>query len=403
MGNLRSEIFSSAIRLRCFRATCQEGRLRRGGCATVIALGLLIYCCGLGAPKSRAADGPDGLAILKQSASAYQGLKSYRADITLQSIDGSNVAERKLTETGSGASLRSEDADPKGRLRVRDGRTEWTLDRATNEYTKTGATNAAAGMIAQLAQVDQNVKDASMDDEELYWRNGTPVKVYIVEVTRTSWPADAPASAQWVTYTIDEQTHEIYKAMTYTSGATEVALYTLTQRNESVPSAAFAFRPPASAKEVSSLPAEQFRYRSILGMEAPDFSLKTAAGRSYSLHDFRGKAVVIDFVASWCPPCLAQTPYIQQVNDAYSPNDLEVFALDVGESADQTNEFALNSNFTFPVLVGAEPDVTEKYFVGDYPTTYVIDRTGHIVFKATGTDNPGGFLAAVKSAIIGKD
>lgn len=402
MRNLRSEIFSSVIRLRCFRTPCQERRLRRGGRATVTVLSLLIFSCALGAPQSRAADAPDGIAILKESASAYQGLKSYRADITLQRIDSSNVAERKLTEKASGASFRSEDADPKGRLRVCDGHSEWTLDRATNEYTRAGATNGAAGMIAQLAQVDQNVKDASVDGEELYWRNGAPVKVYIVEVTRTFWPADAPASAQWVTYTIDEQTHEIYKAMTYTSGATEVALYTLTQRNEAVPSAAFAFTPPASAKEVSSLPAEQFQYRSILGMEAPDFSLKTAAGRSYSLQDFRGKAVVIDFVASWCPPCLAQTPYLQQVNDAYSPNDLEVFALDVGESADQTNEFALNSNFTFPVLVGPEPDVTEKYFVGDYPTTYVIDRMGHIVFKATGTENPGGFLEAVKSAITRK-
>ena len=402
MKTLRSETFGRTNQLLSYQYSFfRRRRLRRACRGFNSALGVLL--CSLWAPKVSRAAGPDAATILKQTATAYQNLKSYQANITIQDIDGSKVAERHLTETGSGNSFRNEDAGPDGFLRVSDGQNEWTLNRATNEYTKSPATNGSPGMIGQLAQVDQNVKDASLDDEELYWPNGGPIKVYIIEVTRTSWPADAPAGAQWTTYTIDEQTHEVYKATTYTNGPVQVALYSLAQRNQPVADSVFSFHAPASAKEVSSLPQEMPDYKSILGMEAPDFTLKNAAGKSYSLHDFKGKAVVVDFVGSWCPPCLAQTPYLQQVNDAYPPADLEVIGLDVGEETKQVGEFALNSNFTFPMLAGAEPDVTQKYFVGDYPTTYVIDRTGHIVFKSTGTEDPGGFLAAVRAAVGNKN
>ncbi|MGH9572037.1 MAG: redoxin domain-containing protein [Candidatus Acidiferrales bacterium] len=353
-------------------------------------------------PRTSRAAGPDAGAILKQTAAVYQNLKSYQASIVIQDINGTNVAQGHFTETGSGNSFRSEEADGRGLVQVSDDHTQWIVNRAVNEYTKSAA-NGLAGMIRQLARINENVKDASMDDEELYSLNGSTVKVYIVEVTRTSWPADAPSGAQWVTYTIDEQTHEVCKSMTYTNGLVQVAIYSLTQRNQAVAGNVFAFNAGSSAKEVSSLPAEKPNYKSILGMQAPDFTLKNAAGKTYSLHDFKGKAVVIDFVGSWCPPCVAQMPYLQQVNDAYPPADLEVIGLDIGEEPKQVGEFALNSNFTFPMLVGAEPDVTQKYFVGDYPTTYVIDRSGHIVFKSTGTENPGGFLAAVKAAVAKKD
>ncbi len=398
MKTLRSETYctfgQTLVDLYPFFRRRRTGRVHR---ALKIGLGLLL--CILWVPRTSRAAGPDAADILKQTAAVYQNLKSYQASITVQNIDGTNVAERRFTEIGSGNSFRTDENDANGFLRISDGHTKWTLNRATNEFLKSPAGADSAAMIAQLANIDQNVKDASMDDEELYWPGGTPIKVYIIEVTRTTWPADAPSGAQWVTYTIDEQTHEVYKAMMYSNSSVQVALYSLTQRDQPVAENVFAFSAPASAKEVSSLPPAKPNYKSILGMEAPDFTLKNAAGKAYSLHDFKGKTVVLDFVGSWCPPCLAQMPYLQQVNDAYSPNDLEVIGLDIGEEAKQVGEFALNSNFTFPVLVGAEPDVTQKYFVGDYPTTYVIDRTGHIVFKATGTENPGGFLAAVKSAV----
>jgi len=363
-------------------------------------IALAIFMCAWSIPAF-AAGAPDAATILKRAAASYQALKSYQAHITVQSIDGNNVAQKQFVETGSGDSFRCEETDPQGLLRVSDGHTLWVTHRGASEYARSDASGANQSFFGQLAHIDDNIKDASVDDEELYWPNGAPTKVYIVEVTRTSWPQSAPAGAQSVTYTIDEATFEVYKSITYTNAATQVALYSLTQRDQPVSDNIFSFTPPASATQVNFLPGESFAYKSIIGMQAPDFSLENGAGKTFSLHEFEGKAVVIDFVGSWCPPCLAQMPYLQQENDAYPPKDLEVFGLDIGEDAKQVNEFGLNAAFTFPLLVGAEPDVTAKYFVGDYPTTYVVDRHGRIIFKSTGTENPGGFLAAVKAAVDG--
>ncbi len=346
---------------------------------------------------------PPAADVLKDVAAAYQSLKTYQAQVTIQSVDGTRVAEQRFTETGSGASFRREPLGPQGVLYISDGQNEVKFDRGTNEYAKLPSPASAPALLGQFAQIDQNVKDATVDGEEVYSAGDQQVNVYIVELTRTSWPAGSPAGAQSVTYSIDEKTSEVYKSVTYTNGATQIALYRITQRNQPAPNNSFSFTPPASAKEVASLPAETANYKSILGMQAPDFTLKDVNGKSYKLSDYRGKVVVIDFVGSWCPPCLAQTPYIQQIFDSYPEKDLMVFGLDVGEGAKQVSEFGFNAAFSFPLLLGVEPDVTAQYFVDDYPTTYVIGRDGQIAFKATGTDNPGGFLAAVKNAVAKKN
>ena len=398
MTNLLSKKFQRPGHHLSFRSNFPTKSLLHAIVESGLALALLVW---LSTPAAFAANAPDATTILKQAAASYQGLKTYQARITVQSIDGNNVAQQEFAETGSGTSFRCEEIDPSGLLRVSDGHTVWALDRSANEYAKSDASGASQSFIGQLAQIDADIKDASVDDEELYWPNGAPTKVYIVEVTRSSWPQSAPAGAQSVTYTIDESTFEVYKSITYTNAATQVALYSLTQRDQPVSDGLFSFTPPASATQVDALPTQHFAYKSIVGMQAPDFSLKNAAGKTYSLHDFLGKVVIVDFIGSWCPPCLAQTPYLQQENDAYPAKDLEVFGLDIGEDSNQVNEFGLNAAFTFPLLVGAEPDVTAKYFVGDYPTTYIIDRRGRIAFKSTGTENPGGFLAAVKAAVAG--
>lgn len=347
-----------------------------------------------------AADTPNAKTILSHAASVYRTLTNYQAQIRIQTIDGPKIAEQKFSETGSGNSYRCEESTSSGLVFASDGQTDWALDRKANVYTKSEAGTAKA-CVSQLGEIDQNVKNASVDDEELYWLNGTPVKVYVIEVTRNSWPADSPAGAQSVTYTIDEQTFHVYKAITFTSTASQAALYTLTQGGATTASQ-FAFAPPAAAKEVTSLPAQLPNFSSIVGMQAPDFSLKDAKGRTYKLSDYKGKVVIVDFVGSWCPPCLAQMPYLQQENDAFPSRDLEVFGLDIGEDAKQVTDFGLNAAYSFPLLLGAEPEVTAAYFVGDYPTTYIIGRDGRIVFKATGTENPGGFLAAVKAAVAAK-
>jgi peroxiredoxin/outer membrane lipoprotein-sorting protein len=401
MRNLRSEIDSEAGEASLFYRINSRHCSRRPGVLSLSKLGLCLTALALPL-ASGAADPPDALQVLKSAAAAYQSLYNSPVEVTVQTIDGAKVAQSRYSETGAGKSFRSEDEDSRGLLRISNGEHVWTLDRGANEYTETSVGSTAPCFIAQLAKLDQNVRTATVDDEETYSPGGNSVDVYIVEVTRTLWPADSPEGAQSETYTIDAKTFEVYKATTYATEAAQVIYFSLTQQNPP-PLQSFTFTPPAGAKQVDALPRHEPAYKSIIGTEAPDFTLKDSLGHRYSLHDFRGKVVAIDFIGAWCPPCMAQAPYMQQVNDAYLPRDLEVFGLDVGESTKVVGELTFNAQFTFPILVGAEPDVTEKYFVGDFPTVYIIGRDGRIAFKATGTDNPGGFLAAVKDAVAKKN
>ena len=80
---------------------------------------------------------------------------------------------------------------------------------------------------------------------------------------------------------------------------------------------------------------------------------------------------------------------------------LVVLGLDVGEDAGAVEKFAREQSYSFPLLIGAEPDVAARYFVEAYPSTFVIDRLGHIVFRDLGGGDPAKLQAAVEKALGG--
>jgi len=116
-----------------------------------------------------------------------------------------------------------------------------------------------------------------------------------------------------------------------------------------------------------------------IGQPAPDFVLQDLHGNLIALSDFRGKTVVLNFWATWCPPCRAEMPDLQGVHEQRLPqDDLVVLAVDllfedsVGAVTDFLDEFAL----TFPVVLAAEGSVLQRYGVRGLPATFFIDRDG---------------------------
>jgi thiol-disulfide isomerase/thioredoxin len=345
---------------------------------------------------------PDALRILKQAAGTYQSLKSYEARITVDTVENATTSERHFTEAGAGAAFRCEDDDARGLLRIDDGQTEWVVDRKTNQYSKSASAAGQPSYVSELAQIDQNLKAAEILREDLYTTDGTTKKVYVIEVLRDRWPVGTPADVQLSTVRIDEKTFEIYGFAIYTNGPTEILRYSMV-RNQKLADGLFAFSPPASAKEADSIGTEDAATSSVIGSEAPDFTLADAAGHSHHLRDLRGKVVVIDFWASWCGPCRASMPYLQQIQDLYADRGLVVLGLDGGENAQTVTDFALSSKYTFTLLLGAEPNVTSQYFLDAYPTTVVVDRNGRIVFRQDGMDSPRPLIVAVQTALANKN
>ena len=118
--------------------------------------------------------------------------------------------------------------------------------------------------------------------------------------------------------------------------------------------------------------------------EAPDFTLPDLAGRSRRLTEFRGQVVLINFWATWCPPCRAEMPAMERVYREMRNNGFTILAVNFAETAEQAEPFVKEHRLTFPILLDEEGQVTRLYRAFSLPTTYLLDRHGVIVGRAVG-------------------
>jgi thiol-disulfide isomerase/thioredoxin len=111
---------------------------------------------------------------------------------------------------------------------------------------------------------------------------------------------------------------------------------------------------------------------------APDFSFEDAAGTTFSLSDFQGKMVMLNFWATWCGYCVVEMPYLQQIYEEWPSDELLLLAVDVSESADKVNAYLADNGISLPVLLDIEAEVKAQYLVQSIPRTFFIDKEGLI-------------------------
>jgi len=119
---------------------------------------------------------------------------------------------------------------------------------------------------------------------------------------------------------------------------------------------------------------------SQVGDLAPDFQLQNLNGELVSLSELRGRPVMLNFWATWCPPCRAEMPYIQAIYEAWTGKSPGVIVLGINmrESPSKVREFMQSNNLSFPVLLDIEKNISTKYNVSAIPTTFFIDADGII-------------------------
>ncbi len=121
----------------------------------------------------------------------------------------------------------------------------------------------------------------------------------------------------------------------------------------------------------------------IAGMlSAPPLRLLDADDKPVDLAQYRGRVVLVNFWATWCPPCRKEFPSLGRVRKLFKSTEFEVLAVNVGEDPDTAFSFA---GFTeFPVLFDRDSKAMQNWSVRGLPTTFLVDRQGRLVFRATG-------------------
>lgn len=138
----------------------------------------------------------------------------------------------------------------------------------------------------------------------------------------------------------------------------------------------------------------------VQGVPAPDFTLPALDGSKVSLSDFRGKAVLLNFWATWCPPCKIEMPWFEDLQKQYAKDGLVVLGVALDDSAPATiAKFASELGVNYQVLLGTD-QVSDDYGDVQYlPTTFYIARDGTIVDKMTGLLDRKDIEEAVKKTL----
>lgn len=116
------------------------------------------------------------------------------------------------------------------------------------------------------------------------------------------------------------------------------------------------------------------------GFYAPDFTLTGLDGQTYTLSELRGHPILLNLWASWCPPCRAEMPAIQQVYEEYRSQGFLVLAMNATSQDDPASArtFAEGLGLTYPILLDETGDVAHLYGLRALPTTFFIDADGRI-------------------------
>ncbi|MFQ5944558.1 MAG: peroxiredoxin family protein, partial [Anaerolineales bacterium] len=131
---------------------------------------------------------------------------------------------------------------------------------------------------------------------------------------------------------------------------------------------------PASATTSGAIPSPRE------GFAAPDFTLETLEGETVTLSDLRGKTVVVNLWASWCPPCRAEMPALQSAYEADRERGLEIMAVNMTyqDSEQDASQFAHDFGLTFTIPLDRDGTIARQYLLRALPSTFFVGPDGVI-------------------------
>ena len=125
--------------------------------------------------------------------------------------------------------------------------------------------------------------------------------------------------------------------------------------------------------------------RLVTGLPAPNFTLPGLDGKMVSLNDYRGKVVLLNIWATWCPPCVDEMPSMEKLYQELTGEGLEILAVSIDESGAKTvRPFMKKHRLSFPALIDSKGVITSLYQTTGVPESFILDKDGIIVEKVIG-------------------
>jgi thiol-disulfide isomerase/thioredoxin len=138
----------------------------------------------------------------------------------------------------------------------------------------------------------------------------------------------------------------------------------------------------------------------LVGKTAPDFGLESLDGKIVHLSDFRGKAVLLNFWATWCEPCKIEMPWFVELQKQYGPEGLAIVGVAMDDSSKEAiAKFAKDMGVNYPVLLGKESVGDQFGGIPYLPVSFYIDRNGQIVDQVAGLKGRGEIEDYIKQAL----
>ncbi|QNI30103.1 TlpA family protein disulfide reductase [Alloacidobacterium dinghuense] len=166
-----------------------------------------------------------------------------------------------------------------------------------------------------------------------------------------------------------------------------------------------------SSSDAASIPAEEEK-SPLEGKPAPAFTLENLQGQKVSLASYKGKAVLVNFMATWCAPCKVETPWLIKLRDQYASQGFEILGIstdDLDKDDKKQNaqdkadiaKFVSNMHIDYPVLIDGD-SISHPYGgVDALPTSFFVDRSGKVVASTIGLHDRDELEANIKKALAG--
>lgn len=167
--------------------------------------------------------------------------------------------------------------------------------------------------------------------------------------------------------------------------------------------------PGASGDAAASAPEEEMK-SPLEGKAAPPFTLETLQGQKVSLASYKGKAVLVNFMATWCAPCKVETPWLIQLRQQYAPQGFEILGIstdDLDKDDKKMNaqdkadiaKFVSNMHIDYPVLIDGD-SISHPYGgIDALPTSFFVDRSGKVIAATIGLHDRDELEANIKKAL----